>query len=348
MSIWQILKTSPISKLQIKTIALLCIFKKNSRIEKYYFLKEELFVKKNKFVLLATMALTSLVFLSGCVGIDRKTGNPTGFIWNVLGRPMGEAIKFFANNLGLGFGLGIIIVTLIVRLIILPLGLYQSWKATYQSEKMNYLKPILGPIQDRMKTAKTQEEKLLAQQELMMAQRENGISMFGGIGCLPLLIQMPFFSALFFAAQHTKGIAGQTFLGIPLGKPSLLLTAIVAVLYYIQSVLSLHGIEDETQKESMRKASLMSPIMIAVFSVLNTAGVTLYWVVGGVIQIIQQFVVNYLIRPNLRKRVAEEYKNNPPKATSHRVKKDVTPTATTQLQHKPKSNRNAGKQRNRK
>lgn len=348
MLIWQILKTSPISKLQIKTIALLCIFKKNSRIEKYYFLKEELFVKKNKFVLLATMALTSLIFLSGCVGIDRKTGNPTGFIWNVLGRPMGEAIKFFANNLGLGFGLGIIIVTLIVRLIILPLGLYQSWKATYQSEKMNYLKPILGPIQDRMKTAKTQEEKLLAQQELMMAQRENGVSMFGGIGCLPLLIQMPFFSALFFAAQHTKGIAGQTFLGIPLGKPSLLLTAIVAVLYYIQSVLSLHGIEDETQKESMRKASLMSPIMIAVFSVLNTAGVTLYWVVGGVIQIIQQFVVNYLIRPNLRKRVAEEYKNNPPKATSHRVKKDVTPTATTQLQHKPKSNRNAGKQRNRK
>ena len=102
-------------------------------------------------------------------------------------------------------------------------------------------------------------------------------------------------------------------------------------------MLSLHGIEDETQKESMRKASLMSPIMIGVFSLISSAGVTLYWVVGGVIQIIQQFVINYLIRPNLRKRVAEEYKNNPPKATSHRVKKDVTPTATTQIQHKPKT-----------
>ena len=267
------------------------------------------------------MGLASLVFLSGCVSVDRKTGNPTGLIWNLLGRPMGEAIKFFANNLGLGFGIGIIIVTLIVRLIILPLGLYQSWKATYQSEKMNYLKPILGPIQERMKNASTQEEKLLAQQELMAAQRENGVSMFGGVGCLPLLIQMPFFSALFFAAQHTKGVADSSFLGIALGKPSLLLTAIVAVLYYIQSMLSLHGIEDETQKESMRKASLMSPIMIGVFSLISSAGVTLYWVVGGVIQIIQQFVINYLIRPNLRKRVAEEYKNNPPKATSHRVKK---------------------------
>ncbi len=295
-------------------------------------------MKKNKLALLASMGLASLVFLSGCVSVDRKTGNPTGLIWNLLGRPMGEAIKFFANNLGLGFGIGIIIVTLIVRLIILPLGLYQSWKATYQSEKMNYLKPILGPIQERMKNASTQEEKLLAQQELMAAQRENGVSMFGGVGCLPLLIQMPFFSALFFAAQHTKGVAESSFLGIALGKPSLLLTAIVAVLYYIQSMLSLHGIEDETQKESMRKASLMSPIMIGVFSLISSAGVTLYWVVGGVIQIIQQFVINYLIRPNLRKRVAEEYKNNPPKATSHRVKKDVTPTENTQIQHKTKNN----------
>ena len=63
-------------------------------------------MKKNKLALLASMGLASLVFLSGCVSVDRKTGNPTGLIWNLLGRPMGEAIKFFANNLGLGFGIG--------------------------------------------------------------------------------------------------------------------------------------------------------------------------------------------------------------------------------------------------
>ena len=89
----------------------------------------------------------------------------------------------------------------------------------------------------------------------------------------------------------------------------------------------------------MRKASLMSPIMIGVFSLISSAGVTLYWVVGGVIQIIQQFVINYLIRPNLRKRVAEEYKNNPPKATSHRVKKrrhtNCDHTNSTQTKKQP-------------
>ena len=85
---------------------------------------------------------------------------------------MGEAINFFATDLGLGFGLGIILVTVIVRIIIFPLGIYQSWKATYQSEKMNYLKPIFAPIQERIKNAETQEEKLLANSELMNAQKK--------------------------------------------------------------------------------------------------------------------------------------------------------------------------------
>lgn len=72
----------------------------------------------------------------------------------------------------LGFGLAIILVTIIVRCIILPLGLYQSWKASYQSEKMAYLKPIFAPINERMRNATTQEEKLAAQTELMAAQKK--------------------------------------------------------------------------------------------------------------------------------------------------------------------------------
>ena len=251
---------------------------------------------------------------------------------------------------GLGFGMAIIIVTLIVRLIILPLGLYQSWKSTYQSEKMNYLKPIFEPIQERMKNAETQEEKLAAQQALMAAQKENGVNMLGGIGCLPLLIQLPFFSALYFSAQYTEGVAKSVFLGIPLGKASILLTVIVGVLYFIQSALTLVGV-DEVQKEQMKKMMYMSPLMIVIFSFTAPAGVTLYWVVGGFIMIIQQLIINHYIRPQLRKRVAEEYKNNPPKAIKNSGrKKDVTPQAQAVIGNRKqnkKKNRNAGKQRSR-
>ena len=292
-----------------------------------------------------------LLVLTGCVQVDKATGQPTGFIWNTIGAPMAEAIKYFATDKGLGFGVAIIIVTIIVRLIILPLGIYQSWKATLHSEKMNALKHVLEPHQTRLKEATTQEEKLEAQQALFAAQKEHGISMFGGVGCFPILIQMPFFSAIYFAAQHTEGVAEASFLGIALGSPSWILIACAGVLYYVQSLLSLHGVEDETQREQLKKMIYMSPMMIVMFSIFSPASVTLYWVVGGFMMILQQFIVNYIIRPKLRKKVREEYAKNPPKASkTSAARKDVTPESVAVIStsaKKKNKKRNSGKQHSR-
>ena len=308
-------------------------------------------MKSIKRIAFSVMGVAMLLVLTGCVQVDKATGQPTGFIWNTIGAPMAEAIKYFANNQGLGFGVGIIIVTIIVRLLILPLGIYQSWKATLHSEKMNALKDVLEPHQTRLKEATTQEEKLEAQQALFAAQKEHGISMFGGVGCFPILIQMPFFSAIYFAAQHTEGVAQASYLGIPLGSPSMILVAFAGILYYLQSLLSLHGVEDETQREQIKKMLYMSPLMIVVFSVFSPASVTLYWVVGGFMMILQQFIVNYIIRPKLRKKVREEFAKNPPKANkTSSTRKDVTPepaTAITTSNKKKNKKRNAGKQHSR-
>ena len=297
------------------------------------------------------MGVAMLLVLTGCVQIDKATGKPIGPVWDFLGAPMGEAIKYFATDKGLGFGVAIIIVTIIVRLIILPLGIYQSWKATLHSEKMNALKHVLEPHQTRLKEATTQEEKLEAQQALFAAQKEHGISMFGGVGCFPLLIQMPFFSAIYFAAQHTEGVSEASFLGIALGSPSWILIACAGILYYVQSLLSLHGVEDETQREQLKKMIYMSPMMIVMFSIFSPASVTLYWVVGGFMMILQQFIVNYIIRPKLRKKVREELAKNPPKASKTSVaRKDVTPESTAVIStstKKKNKKRNSGKQHSR-
>ena len=308
-------------------------------------------MKSIKRFALSAMGVAMLLVLTGCVQVDKATGQPTGLIWNTIGAPMGEAIKYFANDMGLGFGVGIIIVTIIVRLIILPLGIYQSWKATLHSEKMNALKHVLEPHQTRLKEAETQEEKLEAQQALFAAQKEHGISMFGGVGCFPILLQMPFFSAIYFAAQHTEGVAQASYLGIPLGSPSMILVACAGVLYYLQSLLSLHGVEDETQREQIKKMAYVSPITIVVFSLISPASVTLYWVVGGFMMILQQFIVNYIVRPKLRKKVREEFAKNPPKASkTSGARKDVTPepaTAITTSNKKKNKKRNSGKQHSR-
>lgn len=302
--------------------------------------------KTTKKLLLSGIALSMLFLLSGCV--RTVNGKPAGFIWESLGKPMEKVIQYFANDLGLGFGWGIIAVTIIVRFIILPLGIYQAQKAAYQTEKMAFLKPYLGPIQERMKTASTQEEKLAAQADYMAAQRQYGVSMFGGIGCLPLLIQMPFFSALYFAARYTDGIQGTHFLWFPLDKPDLLLTAIIAALYFFQSWLSMAAVPEE-QRAQMKSMMYTMPIMMAFFGFSSPAGVTLYWFVGGFFAIAQQLITTYIIKPRLRQKVEREFAKNPPQPfkSSATARKDVTPTneaVSKAIQTKKPSKRNAGKQ----
>ena len=69
-------------------------------------------LKSIKRFALSAMGVAMLLVLTGCVQVDKATGQPTGFIWNTIGSPMAEAIKYFATDKGLGFGVAIIIVTI--------------------------------------------------------------------------------------------------------------------------------------------------------------------------------------------------------------------------------------------
>ncbi|MGT2801353.1 YidC/Oxa1 family membrane protein insertase [Streptococcus henryi] len=311
--------------------------------------------KKLNRIFLSGLGLSMLLLLSGCVQTTKENGQivPTGegWVYNLLVRPMGSVIQFFATDMGLGFGVAVILVTIIVRFLILPLGLYQSWKASYQSEKMAYLKPIFEPINERMRTATSQEEKLAAQSELMAAQKENGVNPLGGMGCLPLLIQMPFFTAMYYAARFTDGVAESSFLGMDLGQRSLILTGVIAVLYFGQSWLSVQGVAEE-QKAQMKSMMFMMPLMMIFMSINLPAGVGLYWLVGGFFSIFQQLITMYIIKPRLRKKIADEFEKNPPKAyKTTKARKDVTQASDTTVQSAITTNnkrRNAGKQRKRK
>jgi YidC/Oxa1 family membrane protein insertase len=237
--------------------------------------------------------------------------------------------------------------------LILPLGLNQAYKSSYFQEKSKFLAPYLQPLQDKLKNAVTQEEKLAAQQALMKAQKENGLDMMSSMGCLPLLIQMPFFSALFYAARYTPGVSDATFLGMNLGQSSIVLTIIAGIFYFIQSYISMIGV-DEAQRGQMKTMLFMSPAMIVFFSLTSPAGVTLYWVVGGLFGIIQQVITTFIIKPRLKKRIDEEFEKNPPVINAGM--KDVTPTAAGTVKSanvdpailaaaRKKQNRNAGKQK---
>ena len=70
-------------------------------------------------------------------------------------------------------------------------------------EKMSKVQPLIKELTEKQKAAKTPEEQAAVSQQMMALYRDNNISLTGGIGCLPLLIQLPIFAALYAAIRYS-------------------------------------------------------------------------------------------------------------------------------------------------
>ncbi|SYZ78503.1 membrane protein insertase YidC [Trichococcus shcherbakoviae] len=307
-------------------------------------------MKLKKKVLLSAEMMSLLVVLTGCMQYDENK-NPTGFIYDYLVVPTGKLIVMLAEMLNGNYGLAIIAITIIVRLAIMPLNFSQIKKTMVQQEKMKYIKPELEDIQFRQKNAQTPEEKAAVSQEMMALYKDNNISMTGGVGCLPILIQMPIFTAMYQAVNLTPEISASTFLGINLGVSSPLLAILAGVAYVIQGYVSTIGMPQET-KSQMKSMMLMNPIMILMFSWSSPAGLALYWLAGGIFAAAQTALQNHMIKPKIQKLVEEEMKDRPVKknvkmakpSSSSAPAQAVKALSATNQQTDGKKGRNAGKQ----
>ncbi|AMV61370.1 Inner membrane protein translocase component YidC, OxaA protein [Pediococcus damnosus] len=303
-------------------------------------------MKKMKHLGTLTAIAGLALLLTGCVQ-RTKAGKPYGAIYDYLAVPTQHVMSWLTGMLGGSYGWAIIAVTFIVRMILLPMMINQSRKATVQQEKMAFVKPQMTAIQERQQNATTNEEKAAASQQMMSLYRDNGISMTGGIGCLPILIQLPVFAALYAAIQYSpalsSGAHGSMFMGVSLGKPSIFLAALSFLVYLLQGWLGTLGIPAE-QKKSMMSMMIVSPLMIFFVSFRAPAGLGLYFFVGGIFACIQTLII-YFYRPRIRASVAEEMKKNPPKVVVPPIKPAEPKTTVTQTQrHHDNRQRNAGKQ----
>lgn len=308
--------------------------------------------KRNKKILLTGLLMSLIVFLSGCMQYDQQ-GNPTGFIYEYLVIPTQEVIVWLADLFGGSYGMAIIAITIIVRIIILPLSLNQQKKSTLQQAKMNSVKPVTDEIQAEIKASDSPEEQQELQAELMEIYRENDINVMGGLGCLPLLIQLPIFTAMFQAINLSEEIANATFFGIPLGESSILLAILAAAVYYLQSRVMMQGMPEEQRKQS-RSMMLMNPLMILFFSITGPAGLSLYWLAGGVVAVIQTYVTNQFIKPKIEEEVKEKQKGKKKIARKRKkkpAKKEIQvqpsnrPSAQSPFEKKGGRRRNEGMQR---
>lgn len=298
------------------------------------------------------MLFTITIFLGGCVQ-RTSSGKPYGLIYDWLAVPTQHLLKWIANLLGGSYGWSIVVITVAVRFLLLPLMLNQMKKTTIQQEKMAAIKPQLLKIQKQAQNAQTQEEQLLLNQQMMALYRENGISMTGGIGCLPLLIQMPIFAALYAAIEYSPDLAHYTFFGINLAGRSFTFVALTFLIYAFQGWLSTRGMpqqDDQMSKVTSGMMMIYSPVMFAFMTWIAPAGLGLYFFAGGIIACLQTLLINAM-RPRIKKEVEAEMKarkSSKPK-TIPPINVQIKNAQEKEKQtHNLNRKRNAGKQQHKK
>lgn len=224
------------------------------------------------------------------------------FFNTVLFNPLLNGLIFLYNTVAFGdFGVAIIILTIIIRLILFPV--FQ--KSTRHQKQMQELQPKLKKLQDQHKGDKAK------QAEAMMAfYKEHKVSPFSGF--LLLLVQIPILIALYqvFSKSLTDGFTSSlysfistpehldySFLGlINLAEKNIIIVILAATAQYFQAKLSLPKKapgENLTTTERMgRNMVFIGPLLTGFILLRLPSALGLFWIVGSLFSIVQQIIIN--------------------------------------------------------
>jgi YidC/Oxa1 family membrane protein insertase len=230
-------------------------------------------------------------------GPDLRGTVDFGF-FSIIARPLFLWLKWTHEHMASNWGVSIIILTVIINLALLPLRIFSMRSAL----KMQKLQPQMKAIQERYKKYPMRDPKRQEMNaEIGELYKREGVNPAGG--CLPLLIQMPFLWAFYTMLGNAIELRQAPFLWLhDLASPDkLFIMPIVIVIstYLMQKMTPSSGM-DPKQQQMM---TLMMPLMIGWFSFNLPSGLSVYWTVGNIIGIGQQYIMN---RTGLGREMREE------------------------------------------
>lgn len=203
-----------------------------------------------------------------------------GFLW-FLSQPLFRFLKLLYNIIG-NWGISIIIITLIMRGILYPLT-----KVQYISmAKMRELQPKIDALKNKFSDDKNSLNKAM-----MHLYQQEKINPFGG--CLPLLIQMPIFLALYYMLMSSIELRHAPFClwirDLSDQDPYYILPIIMGLtMFYIQKI-SPSTISDPGQQKFLN----FVPILFSIFFLWFPSGLVLYYIISNIITIVQQKLIFY-------------------------------------------------------
>ena len=218
-----------------------------------------------------------LLLNSATFAATAKVAASSPNLWDRAVNSIGDLINWVAQYVGHDYGLALLIVTLLIRLLTVPLML----KSLRNTKKIQALQPQLAEIKKQTgKDPKKYQEQMMA---LYKAENVNPLA-----GCMPMLLQMVILMILYRAIYTDQAMLHSSFLGLPLGVPdhTFILPVLAGVTSYLQQKVSMVQ-TDPSQKMLM----YIFPVMIFFLSTRYLAALALYWVFSNVFTIVQMSII---------------------------------------------------------
>ena len=216
-------------------------------------------------------------------GEDAHLADDIDVTFAVLSRPMLALLKLFYRLSG-NWGIAIILLTIFVKLV----TFYPTQRTLLSGKKMQRLAPKIAALRK-----KYEKDKQKLGVETMNLYKAHGVSPFGG--CLPSLIQMPIWIALFSTLNYAVELHRSSFLYIAdlsAKDPYYATPLLMGVVMFLQMRMSPAGTDPQQQK----MMAFMMPIMFTGFSLFLPAGLSTYTLTSYLLGILQQLYVNWLDR----------------------------------------------------
>ena len=218
-----------------------------------------------------------------------------GFFSTVFYQPIYNALVFLISAVpGANVGIAIILLTVLVRVTLLPL----AHKSVVSQAKMREIAPHVEKLKEKHKDDKQEQAR-----KTMELYREYGINPFSG--CLLVLLQLPIIFALYFvffkglpnlngdhlySFVHLPETVNMMFLWVMLSKKSIILAALAAITQYYQIKLSIPALATPSFKDDFARSfnmqmRYMLPLIVFGISYSISAAIALYWTTSNLFSI---------------------------------------------------------------
>jgi YidC/Oxa1 family membrane protein insertase len=201
-----------------------------------------------------------------------------GFLW-MLAKPIFASMQYVHSLLG-NWGWSIILLTILIKILLYPL----SAASLKSMAKMRNLQPEMARLKELYG-----DDRQKMSQELMGLYKKEKVNPAGG--CLPMLLQMPVFIALYWVLLESVEIRHTPWIlwiqDLSAKDPFFVLPIIMG-----GSMLLMQKMQPMPTDPMQAKVMKLMPIMFTVFFMFFPAGLVLYWTVNNLLSMLQQWVVN--------------------------------------------------------